>query len=260
MEDRLVSLNKKIRFIFEEKSLPENIKKAVEKVYQEYREFFEENIKPDMLINGQDVAAMNFERYFEGEYEETLRNINSKYKDRCIEKAEVTNTVLFTIESQKSENLDKQMEKEETSMIESCIKNDKSNYSYSDYIVNKVIESIESSKNQMFRVLEGLKTNNQKMQYIYERIKLIENTAKLSLGRLKEELDIDDEQILRQIFDEYEQYKQNKEEKNENKSEHQKFVEQYAVPVEDLQKKSNLEKDNASQEKEYKSLPGDVIK
>lgn len=258
MEDRLVSLNKKIRFILEEKSLPENIKKAVEKVYQEYREFFEENIKPDILANEQVVAVINIERYFEGKYEEALRNINDKYKDRCIEKAEVTNLVLSTIESQKSENLDKQIKKDETSMIESCIKNDKSNYLYNDYIINKVIASIESSKNQMFRVLEELKINNQRMQYIYEKIKLIENTAKLSLGRLKEELDIDDEQILRQIFDEYEQYKQNKEE-NENKSEHQKFVEQYTVPPEDLQRKSDLEPNSTSQEKQYESLPDNVI-
>ena len=43
MEDRLVSLNKKIRFIFEEKSLPENIKSSKEYL-EGYKKGLEEKL------------------------------------------------------------------------------------------------------------------------------------------------------------------------------------------------------------------------
>ena len=111
------------------------------------------------------------------------------------------------------------MPAEEIEILEEYLENDKNNYSYTRYIVDLVIDSISNSKNQMFRVLESLNTDKKRIEYIYEQIKLIENTARLKLGNLKTELDIDNKQILKQIMDEYEQYKQEDQSKENTTSE-----------------------------------------
>lgn len=193
MNDKLITLNKKIKLILEKRDLPENIRKEIQKVYQEYRTFYEEYIKTDIHAKGEFGATRNIEEYFEANFIKSISDIDKRYKDRCEEIEEVATTVLQV---------------EEIKILQEYLENDKSNYSYTKHIVDIVIDSISNSRNQMFRVLESLNTDKKRMDYIYEQIKLIENTAKLKLGNLKIELDIDNKQILEQIMDGYEQYKQ----------------------------------------------------
>lgn len=96
------------------------------------------------------------------------------------------------------------------------------------------------------------------MEYISSRIKLIENSAKLKLGTIKEDFNIDDGQILREILLEYEKYK---EDENSKQSAHQKFVDGYKVSPKDLQPivKVSEGKQKEKEEKGYEDLPGDVI-
>ena len=204
MNERLITLNKKIRFMLGNRELPENIRKEIERFYQEYRTFYEEYIKTDIHAKGEFTATRNIEEYFEANFTKSISDIDKGYKDRCEEIEEVATTVLPA---------------EEIEILEEYLENDKNNYSYTRYIVDLVIDSISNSKNQMFRVLESLNTDKKRIEYIYEQIKLIENTARLKLGNLKTELDIDNKQILKQIMDEYEQYKQEDQSKENTTSE-----------------------------------------
>lgn len=264
MKDELMELNRKINYILEEKEMPEDIKKKIEDIYQEYRNFYDEYLKRDITIASQGVASHNIEEYFEGNYIEAMATIQSKYREKCREKAEVIEIVLSTLESQKNKYEDKQIINTERDVLDKCIRNDKENYLYTNKVIDIVIDSIGNSRNQLFRNLELLGTTQQRMEYIDSRIKLIENSAKLKLGSIKTDFDIDDEQISKQIFFEYEQYKENEEkgkQQNESQNAHERFVSEYRVSEEELQVVKKVEeKDNVFIEKGYEDLPGDVIR
>lgn len=262
MNDELKTLSKKIRFILEGKELPHSIKEKIERVYQEYITFYNENLKREIATASQGVASHNVEQYIEDNYLEAMGRIQNKYHNKCSEKAEVITIVLSTLESQTSENQDEQIKRSEKDFLDNCVRNSKENYLYAEHIVRIVVDSIENSRNQLFRTLDRLGTSEQKMEYVNSQIKLIENTAKLRLSSIKEDFDIDDEEISKQIFYEYEQYKQNEEKhREENSNPHQKFVSQYRVSEEDLQITPKVEKDDIEiKENEYEELPGDVIK
>lgn len=102
------------------------------------------------------------------------------------------------------------------------------------------------------------------MEYISNQIKLIENSAKLRLGGIKEDLDKDNEKILNQILSEYEKYTEENSKKQEDKSEHQKFVDQYIVSPEDLPPILDIDRENGKVKekvngKVYEDLPGNVL-
>lgn len=211
MDNQLIKLRKRINDILKQRELPENIKEEIKKVYQEYKTFYEEYIKTDINSKSEFTATRNFEEYFEENFIKTISDIDKKYKDRCDEIIEVAEVMLPA---------------GEISILQTYVKNDKTNYMHAKNIVEIVINSIEKSKNEMFKVLERVKTDNQKIEYINEKIELIKNTIRLKLGELKTELDIDDEQILNQILAEYEEYKNG----------HQKFVSKYKVSEDELNK------------------------
>lgn len=261
MNDELKTLSKKIRFILEGKELPDSVKEKIEKVYQEYIAFYNENLKREIATASQGVASHNIERYIEDNYLEAMGRIQNKYRNKCSEKAEVITIVLSTLESQTSENQDEQIKSSEKDFLDNCVRNPKENYLYAENIIRIVVDSIENCKNQLFRTLDRLGTSEQKIEYVNRQIKLIENTAKLRLSSIKEDFDIDDEEISRQIFYEYEQYKQNQEKNTEqNSNAHQKFVSEYRVSEEDLQITPKVEEGNIQiKENEYEELPGNVI-
>ena len=265
MSQELTMLKRKIESLLENREFPTDIKDLIENIYNEYRAFYEDNLRKDILMNSNTIVCNNVENYFEGNYNEAINTIQNKYKEKCRENAEIIGMIISTLD-----NRDEQVEKLEIDILGEYIKNDRENYSEADDIIGIVIDSIKDSKNQLFRALDSLGTTEQKMEYIDTQIKLIENTAKLRVAEIKEGLDFDDKNILEQIFTEYEQYKfeNSKNEKEEaknsqeqEKSSHQKFVDQYRVSEEDLiiTKKEDLEEINKKQEKEYEELPGNVI-
>lgn len=263
MDEELIKLNSKIRFILEEKEIPAQIKEKIEKVYQEYIMFYNENLKSDISNASQGVASRNIEEYIEENYLEAMERIKAKYKEKCTEKAEVITIVLSTLEPQKNDSKDEQMQKSERDILDNCVRNPKENYLYTNNVINIVIDSIENSRNQLFRILDSLGTTNKKMEYINSQIKLIENSAKLKLSSIKEDLDIDDEEISKQIFSEYEQYKENEEKNKQNESQnaHQTFVNKYIVSEEDLQVTQKTEEETQCiKEKVYEELPGELLK
>lgn len=263
MNDELERLNKKIKCILEEKDLPESIKEKIKKVYEEYRMFYEEYLKNDIEIAGQWIASNNLQEYFNKNYLEALTKIQDKYIEKCREKAEVITIVLSTLESQKNKSEDKQIEQSERDILNKCVNNDRENNRYTNSVINIVIDSIENLKNQLFRTLDLLRTNKQKMEYINDKIKVIEDSAKLKLGSIKTDLDIDDNEISKQIFFEYEQYEKNEEKTNQKESEnaHQEFVKEYRFSKEDLQVVPEINEYNrTAQEKEHGDLSGNVIR
>lgn len=267
MSQKLTMLKRKIESLLENREFPIDIKEKIENIYNEYRTFYEENLRKEILMNSNTIISNNIENYFEENYNAAINSIQNKYKEKCRENAEVIGIIISTLD-----NRDEQVEKLEIDILGDYIKNDRENYSEADDIIEIVIESIKDSKNQLFRTLDSLGTTEQKMEYIDTQIKLIENTAKLRVTEIKEGLDFDDKNILEQIFAEYEQYKCENGKKDEEKakdgqeqekSSHQKFVDQYRVSEEDLiiTKKEDLEdKIKREQEKEYEELPGDVIR
>jgi len=267
MSQELTMLKRKIESLLESREFPTEIKEKIENIYQEYRNFYEEYLRKEILMNSNTIVCNNIENYFEGNYNAAINTIQNKYKERCRENAEVIGIIISTLD-----NRDEQVEKLEIDILGDYIKNDRENYSEADDIIEIVIDSIKDSKNQLFRALDSLGTTEQKLEYIDSQIKLIENTAKLRTAQIKEGLDLDDKNILEQIFEEYEQYKcekgkddkeEEKDSKEEEKSSHQKFVDQYKVSKEDLivTKKEDLEDElKRKQEKEYEELPGDVIR
>ena len=238
MSQELTMLKRKIESLLENREFPTDIKDLIENIYNEYRAFYEDNLRKDILMNSNTIVCNNVENYFEGNYNEAINTIQNKYKEKCRENAEIIGMIISTLD-----NRDEQVEKLEIDILGEYIKNDRENYSEADDIIGIVIDSIKDSKNQLFRALDSLGTTEQKMEYIDTQIKLIENTAKLRVAEIKEGLDFDDKNILEQIFTEYEQYKfeNSKNEKEEaknsqeqEKSSHQKFVDQYRVSEEDL--------------------------
>lgn len=255
MDNELIKLNNKIKAILEEKELPNNIKEKIESIYQEYKIIYDEYFKNEGIINNKKFKLLNFEERFEENYLKTITTIQNKYKERCREKAEVLTIVLTTLESQKSIYEDEQMEESERDILNKCVKNDRENYIYINNIIDTVINSIENLKKELFKTLETLKTTEQKIAYIDSKIKLIENSAKLKLGLIKTDFNIQDEQILKQILFEYEQYK---EERGNKQNAHQKFAKKYKVQEEKLQitQKNRGEK---LKEKEHENLTDNVI-
>ena len=205
MENELTMLNRKVQTMLTERRLPEEIKSMVESIFQEYRNLYESNMKEDGIKSSEQYAAYkNIDEYFEGNAIQSMHKINNEYKEKCMDKAEIVTIILSTFESERYTDTDYEIEKSEIDALNKTVINDRENYLYIERITNTVIDCIEDSKNQWFRVLEGLRTSNQKKEYIYGQIKLIENTAKLKLGSLKEYLEVDDRQILEQILKEYE--------------------------------------------------------
>lgn len=259
MDNELMKLNKKIESIIEEKELPNNIKEKIENIYQEYRMIYDEYLKDDNIIDNSEVEFRNLEEGFEKSHIEAITRIQGKYKERCREKIEVLTIVLSTLESQKNKFEDEQMEQSERDILNKCIKNDRENHMYTSSITDIVIDSLENSKNELFKILESLEVTEQKIAYIETKIKLLENSAKLKLGLIKKDLNIQDEQILKQILSEYEQYKEEKRSR-QNQNAHQKFINEYKVAEEKLQMSKKIEKDiDIVKEKEYENLTGNTI-
>ena len=258
MDNELIILNKKIKSIIEEKELPNNIKEKIENIYQEYKNIYDEYLKNEGIIDNQKNEFLNFEECFEENYLKTIATIQDKYKERCREKSEVLIIVLSTLESQKSIYEDEQMEESERDILSKCVKNDRENYIYINNIIDIVINSVKNIKKELFKTLELLKTTEQKIAYIDAKIKLIENSAKLKLGLIKTDLNIQDEQIFKQILFEYEQYKEEKRSKQKQNI-HQKFAKKYKVQEEKLQTSQKIGGENLK-EKEHENLTDNVIK
>lgn len=264
MNGELTNLNKKIRLKLIQRKLPDEIKSTVENIFQEYKALYEQNMKDENALSEQYVAFGNVDKYFEDNKIEASRRINNEYEEKCIDIAETVTMVLTTFEPQKSIIKDEEIEKSEIDVLNRCVLNDRENYRYVERITKIVIDAIENSKSQWFRTLEGLRTSEQKKEYIYSQIKLIENSAKLKLNSLKECLGVDNKQILEQILEEYETYKENKQKNGELKQDaHQKFIEEYKVSEEELQNNARItqnEVKQVEQDKEYEDgLPGNVI-
>jgi len=237
MDNELISLTKNVKFILEEREMPIEIKNMVESIFQEYRSLYEKNMKGnEIALYEQYVALKNVDEYFEENFIQVMRKINNEYKEKCMDKAEIITMIISTLEPKDDKNKDTEIEESEKDVLNKCIINSKENHLYIEHITNYVIDSIENSKNEWFRILESLRTSHQKKEYIYGQIKLIENSAKLKIGGLKELLEIDDRRIFDEIMSEYEQYKQN----NGPKSEHQKFAKE-------LQKNVNVDEKKAMQ-------------
>lgn len=162
MNDELEELNRKIKIILEEKEMPKDIKEKIENVYKEYRMFYEEYLKNDMAIASNNVATRNVEEYFEANYEEAMKRIEGKYRERCSDKAEVITIVLSTLEAQKKEIGNDNVTRTERDILDKCVKNERENYMYANNITNIVIDSIENSRNQLFRTLDALGTTRTK--------------------------------------------------------------------------------------------------
>lgn len=254
MKDELMDLTRKINYILASKEIPEDTRKKIENIYQDYRNFYEQYLKEDIKIASQGIANIDIEEYFEGNCIEANRQIKLKYEEKCNRKMEIIATVLSKLESKEDETI-----KLEQSFLHDCMKSDRENYAYADSVINIIVDSIENSRNQLFRTLELLGTTQKRMEYIYSRIKLIENTAKLKLDSIKTDFDIDDEQIAQQIFLEYEQYKQQERKENKPQNAHDIFVNKYIVPKEEMQAIEEIQPKEKNIEKEYEDLPGDII-
>ena len=263
MNSEIANLNKKIKFILKARELPEEIKNTIEGVFQEYKALYEQYMKEENRLSEQYVAFRNVDEYFESNKLEANHRINNEYKEKCEDKAEIITMIISTFEPKDDKNKDTEIEESEKDVLSKCIINSKENHLYIERITNSVIDSIENSKNQWFRVLESLRTSHQRKEYIYSQIKLIENSAKLKIGSLKELLEIDDRRIFDQIMSEYENYRCNRQENSESeKNEHQKFVDEYKVSQEELQKNAQIQENINQQNKKVQEnidLPGNVI-
>lgn len=162
MEEELNDLNKKIRYIVNEKQIPDEIRKKIDNVYKSYRTFYESYLKNDMEMISKGVAARNVEEYFDANYVEAIKKVEEKYKERCSKKVEEIAKVLSTLEEQRKQIDGENIDKIKRSRVSECIKNDREDYGYITFVTDTVIDSIENSRNQLFRTLESLGTTRAK--------------------------------------------------------------------------------------------------
>ena len=257
MDGGLSKLNKKIKSTLEEKDLPEHIKKEILDIFNQCQRLCEDYINEYLKLETNRNTFENIQRYINRNQTETILKIRAKYKERYKEKAEVITIVLSTLEAQK----DKKIEKSEIDILEKCIRNSKENDLNANNITNIVIDSIQSMKKQLFKGLELLKTDKEKIEYIASQVKLIENSAREKLASIKADLDVQDEEILNQILFEYEQYKESKIKQSDNtiQNAHQRFVNEYKISQDDLQISSKaVENTNYVQEKD-EDLDNNII-
>ena len=242
--NELQELNIKIENLLEERGLPEDLKLQIEKVYQEYLKFYEEEIKPVIPLQG----AVDF---FEEEHISALNQIKSNYKDECLKKAE---NLINTISSIQQQELTKEDAK--TKIEDSVI--DGKNQGRVEKISNIVIDSIVNSRNELFRELSNYTISQEQYEEMDEKINSIKNYAIQAIENTAiEVLNTDDREIANEVLNQCNEYLEEITKDDEKKTV-KKFKEQYAVSPEQLEISKNEKKENQIKENEKDNNEPDV--
>ena len=256
MDDELSKLNKRIKLMLEKKDIPEHVKKELLDIYDECRRLSQEYINEYFKLDTNRNTRENIKKYIDKNQNEAISKISAKYKEKYKEKAEVINIVLSTLESQS----DKQIEKSERDILEKCVRNSKENDLIANNIISIVMDSIGSMKKQLFKALELLESDKEKIEYITTQVKVIENNARKKITSIKADFNIQDQEILEQILLEYQKYKETKikQDREVNKNSHKTFINEYKVLQDNLKIKPKTQETASNLTKKDENINDDI--
>lgn len=243
-------LLKKIRELIKKQRLPKEIKKVVDKVYNEYHDTHNEllsQIKQLVGDNKKAIADLNSIQKYMNKDDEENKNTSYEVEEVCyFLKMEI---LLADIENRINNMLNGREERKEKEEEETDTENKKC----TQMIVISIISEISSSKKALLMRLSnvtGLKDRSdikQKIDKFSEKINHMLNTTKLELTpKIKQILDKEEIEIEKAVFDLYHQYK-----KIKGTNSKEKFVDSLHVEVKQQEAIEKLKKEQGKEEEKF---------
>ena len=256
--EELEEFEYKVKNVLSARELPEELKLLIDELYTEYVDFFRENV--ENVVNRDSKRMPTVEEFFENDHKDTLEKIEEMYEEDCSEKVYEVIDEVRRIE----ENSENQLSKEEKEIrIEDLFSDNSQNYGKVNKISDIVLDSVVESGNNVFRTLENRNIHIEDMEYLTNTKRLIENKIKLKICEEgKVDLDRDDDEIAKLVIEEYEDYLEKVQvqgREQEEKTAHQKFVDEYAVPEDQLVKEEKEESEKVEEELKKKANETDIF-
>ena len=267
--DELHDLESRIFSMYENRKVPDEILNIIKEIEKDYEDLCSNFLKENIQKEDIDTLINNVVKYSRN----NLESINSQIINYYGAHNELRiNRIIDKIKEIEEKSEGKTLSEREEN-IKNSVGSSVKNHSRVTNITEIVKEGLQNSKNQLFRILEQERTPENKKDFIYSQIKMLENKAKLLMeSKGYETLQKDDEEVKEDIIREYEEFVQEKyEDKIENKKDSSKndFKAQYEVSDEvkenidktreDIVKKQEEEKENKIEKKNLKELPGDFL-
>ena len=159
-------LNSKIRTMMGNREFPEELKNAIENVYREYEQFYDENIRVA-------VKLPSVEEFFQYEHKNAMQRIFNNYREECEQKGEDVIDFL-----RKEENAEEKPIQRVDEEIEEIITNRaENNYGRITRISDIVVDSLRSTRNQLFMTIAGYTIEENEKSQIDEEINKIKTKA-----------------------------------------------------------------------------------